>query len=263
MNSDDYFQKSWIRFPFDSSLYQWVQHALPYARKAINATDNQQWLRCGGTWFAGVNVLNNDENGSVDNGPSIAGECIDFIDKELGFQNISWDAGQVSVCYPGYPKPMASESNAAFSYRLKRDAAHVDGLLPGGPERRRHLREHHGFILGIPLVETSQGASPLVVWQGSHEIIRQTFKRIYSGSATEAWGDIDITDCYQQARRLIFADCERVEVFARPGECYLIHRLALHGVSPWQQDAIASSDGRMICYFRPETVGPEQWLNNL
>ncbi len=262
MDTEFFFKNSWIRFPFDPDLANWVNHTLPYARKAVSASENQQWLRYGGTWFAGVNVLKNDEHGSVENGPMLTGSFADFIRKDMGFDNICWDAGQVSVCYPGYPKPIQSESQAAFAYRLKRDAAHVDGLLPEGPDRRRHLRELHGFILGIPLVEASQRASPLVVWEGSHEIIRQAFKSVYSEAAPEDWGNIDVTDIYQQTRRQIFDDCERIEVHCQPGECYLIHRLALHGVSPWKEDIKASIDGRMICYFRPEISGPEHWLNS-
>ncbi len=70
---------------------------------------------------------------------------------------------------------MAGESPAKTRYRRERDAAHVDGLLPEGEERRRHLREHHGFILGLPMVEFDREASPFVVWEGSHEIMRDIF----------------------------------------------------------------------------------------
>ena len=38
------------------------------------------------------------------------------------------------------------------------------------------------------------------------------------------------------------------------------YRLALHGIAPWQKPAVADADGRMICYFRPETPSPEEWL---
>ena len=42
---------------------------------------------------------------------------------------------QLSVIFPGYPKPRIGDSEAAFEYRRKRDAAHVDGLLPIGEEK--------------------------------------------------------------------------------------------------------------------------------
>jgi hypothetical protein len=155
---------------------------------------------------------------------------------------------------------MDSESEAAFVYRRDRDAAHVDGLLPEGPNRRRHLREYHGFILGIPLVEYSKAASPLVVWQGSHEIMRQTFMRAFEGLAASEWGDLDVTEVYHEARRQVFQSCSRVEIQAKPGQAYLVHRLALHGIAPWQPGADATEDGRMVCYFRPEIGGAEEWL---
>jgi hypothetical protein len=44
---------------------------------------------------------------------------------------------QVSVTYPGYPAPDPEESDAAHRFRRDRDAAHLDGLLPVGPEKRR------------------------------------------------------------------------------------------------------------------------------
>ena len=42
----------------------------------------------------------------------------------------------------------------------------------------------------------------------------------------------------------------------------MIHRLALHGIAPWEEDAGADAEGRMIAYFRP-VFPPERtadWL---
>ena len=111
----------------------------------------------------------NDIHGAVGDSGPLQGKAVDFIRDELGLDGFEWDIGQISICYPGYPQPMTGESEAAFRFRRDRDAAHVDGLLPEGPQRRRHLREHHGFILGIPLVAFSEDASPFVVWEGSHK----------------------------------------------------------------------------------------------
>ena len=61
-------------------------------------------------------------------------------------------------------------------------------------------------------------------------------------------------------RKRIFDECERVEIIAAPGEAYIVHRLALHGVAPWRSAAVADPDGRVICYFRPETPAREDWL---
>ena len=90
-----------------------------------------------------------------------------------------WDRAQVSVCWPGYPQRGDGEGDASFAYRRNRDAAHVDGLLPVGPERRRFLREHHRFILGLPVGPADAAASPFVVWEGSHRIARTAFVDAY------------------------------------------------------------------------------------
>ena len=260
MQSKIFFETGWYHFPYDPVLADWINQTLPAAFKAVRDPDNAHWLRCGGTWFAGVNALPNNAQGSVGNGPSLSGRALDFIKEVLGLSDIHWDRAQLSVCYPGYPQPMASESDKAFRYRRERDAAHVDGLLPEGPDRRRHLREYHSFLLGIPMLESSPDASPFVIWKGSHEIVRETFTTCFQGLPPERWGDKDITAVYHQTRRRIFNDCQRVEVWAKPGEAYLAHRLSLHGIAPWGTSATASSGGRMICYFRPQVWGPSQWL---
>lgn len=262
MNKSLFSEKGWCRFKYDKTLSQWISHALPCARETVTAEQNAQWLRCGGTWFAGVNVLPNAPDGSVCTSGAIQGEVIDFIQETLGLDGFDWDQAQVSVCYPGYPQPMPGESEMAFAYRRDRDAAHVDGLLPEDPHRRRHLRESHGFIVGIPMVDFSPGAAPFVVWEGSHELIRETFTEVFQGIPVGQWGEMDVTAVYHDARRKIFECCKRVEVYARPGEAYLVHRLALHGIAPWQSGACATRDGRMICYFRPEIGGPRDWLFN-
>ena len=258
----DFFARGWCRFDYDPRLMDWVESALEPARQTRREPSQAKWLRYQGTWFAGVNALPNDASGAVAGSGPLRGIAVAFIATELGLENFTWDAGQVSICYPGYPRPMAGESPARALYRREKDAAHVDGLLPEGPGRRRHLRELHGFILGIPMVEFDAGASPFVVWEGSHEIIRTAFSRFFAGIEPAQWGDQDITEVYHAARRQVFAECRRVELHARPGEAYLAHRLVLHGMAPWRDGAVAGDDGRMICYFRPDPFGPWEWLNN-
>jgi len=262
MNKSEFFETGWCRFKYDTKLAHWTSAALPYARKAIAARENSQWLRCGDTWHAGINVLPNRIDGSIGSSGELQGRAFSFIHQMLGLNTVEWDRAQVSVCYPGYPKPMNGESEAAYLYRQNRDAAHIDGLLPEGPDRHRHLREFHGFILGIPMLEYSAGASPCVVWQGSHEIVRQTFLREFEGIAAEDWGEVDVTETYHQLRKQIFEHCERIEIYAQPGQAYLIHRLALHGMAPWQTGAAATEGGRMICYFRPDIGGVKEWLGS-
>ena len=252
----------WCKFPIDPVLANWVQHALPAAKRARFEDAHQRWLRCGQTWFAGVNALPNDTKGAIDGGPPLAGVAVEFLRDQLQVAPLEWEAGQVSICYPRYPQPMAGESKAAFGYRRDKCAAHIDGILPEGDERRRHLREHHRFILGIPLTHYDAGAAPLVVWQGSHEVVRQTLSDCYGDRPPSRWGDVDITNEYHDLRNRIFAECERVEIIAKPGESYLVHRLALHGIAPWRSPAVVDPDGRIICYFRPETPSPEEWLQS-
>ena len=260
----DFFDRGWCQFEFDTRLSNWVRSALPAAQASVHDENNKNWLRCGDTWFAGVNVLPNASDGSVDSEPRLALKCdaVDFIAEALGLSEFDWDKAQVSVCYPGYPQHMDAETEAAFNFRRDRDAAHVDGLLPEGENRRRFLREWHGFILAIPMLEYDVGASPFVVWEGSQDIVREAFQAIFQDKDADDWPSIDITKIYHQVRRQVFRTCQRVEIYARPGEAYLVHRLALHGVAPWKAESNSMCKERMICYFRPETSGIVQWLSN-
>jgi len=257
-----FFTRGWCRFAADPALRDWVDAALPAARASVEDPLHARWLRYQGTWFAGVNALPNDARGAVDGSQPLGGVAVDFIAAELGLAGFAWDAAQVSVCYPGYPLPMDGESDALLRYRRERDAAHVDGLLREGTGRRRFLREFHGFILGIPMVDFDADASPFVVWEGSQEIVRAAFRQRFAGIPPERWSDEDVTEAYQAARARVFDECPRVEVHARPGEAFLAHRLSVHGMAAWREGAAAGPDGRMIAYFRPDTFGPFEWLNN-
>ena len=257
---DDFHARGWCRFGHDPALATWVGASLPAARATVADPANASWLRYQGTWFAGVNALPNDATGAVPGGPALSGNAVDFIRRKLEIAEIAWDKAQVSICYPGYPKPMDGETDGQHRFRRDRDAAHVDGLLGLGTPKRRFLKEPHQFILGLPMVEASPDASPFVVWEGSHEIMREAFAQAFAGHPPAAWPDIDITEIYVNARRHCFETCKRVEIHARPGEAYLVHRLALHGVAPWGASASAGPDGRMICYFRPAMSDFASWL---
>ncbi|WP_261194055.1 hypothetical protein [Pseudoruegeria sp. SHC-113] len=252
-------QRGWLRFPVDRALLRWVEAARPHALAALKGPAHAHWYRHGGTWFAGVNALENDSSGQIDGVP-LAGEALDFIAQHIGGPE-AWDKAQISGVLPGYPGKDATESAAAHQFRLLRDAAHVDGLLPIGPERRRKAAEPHCFILGLPLTEASEGASPLVVWEGSHEVIRAAFRDALAGVSPQDLAEHDLTEVYQATRRAIFERCLRRELPARPGEALLVHRLALHGIAPWAQSAEAAPAGRVIAYFRPPMPGGVlEWL---
>ena len=245
--------RGWVRLGPLPGLQAWADAALPAARRHVLSGD-EEW-RCGGTWLAGVDAL---PNGA---GADIAGVPLPSeLRAVLPWHPDSWHAAQLSTLRPGYPQPWAGESDAAFRFRQTRDAAHVDGLLPIGPDRRRMLREPHAFILGLPLTEADPGAAPLVVWEGSQTLIRRAFTAALAPHPPETWGDIDLTDVYHAARREAFATCPRVPLPARPGEALLLHRMILHGMAPWADGAMAPPEGRIIAYFRPEFAAVSDWL---
>lgn len=196
----------WLRFPADKVQAGWAAHA---RSAAAIAEHDPHWLRSGGTWYVGVDALPNDAQGRIGHGPPLDGPAMTFISGALNL-NLPLHRGQLSICYPGYPKPDAGESAAAFQFRLTRDAAHVDGLHAEGPARRRFLKEPHAFILGVALNPSHAEASPLVVWDGSHRIMGRLFRAIYGGRPPDQWPEIDVTEAYQAARREVFGTCPRI-----------------------------------------------------
>ncbi len=238
--------KGYVVFAKEDGVRAWAVAANLAGQEVLRGNVER---RHGGTWCVGVDALPNAPDGSV-NGVPLTGAWQTHVEPPA-----SWHRAQLSVVFPGYPGKDADESDAAHRYRRLRDAAHVDGLLPEGPARRRHLREPHGFVLGLPL--NAVRASPLVVWEGSHLIMRSAFRQAFQGVAPETYGDVDVTDAYQAARREVFATCARRPIHAEPGQSILLHRHLLHGVAPW--DGPDDGEGRMIAYFRP-LVPPGRWL---
>lgn len=225
---------------FDPAVARWAGAA--HAAAMLLDTSER---RHGGTWFVGVDALPNACDGSI------GGVPLPFADMFP-----TWHAAQVSVVYPDYPKRDADESEAAHLFRVKRDAAHMDGLLPEGPKKRRHLREPHGFILGIALNEAT--ASPLVVWEGSHVIMQAAFAAAFEGVSPDKFGDVDVTEVYQDARREVFANCARLEIPTVVGEAVILHRHLIHGVAVWE--GTAPAEGRMIAYLRP-IIDAGAWID--
>ena len=233
-------------YPHNPRVADWAKAAYALGCEVLRGGGER---RHGRTWFVGVDALPNAPDGSVAGVP-LAGEWMRHVAVPP-----TWHAAQLSVVFPGYPLQDANESDAAHRFRRNRDAAHVDGLLPEGPEKRRHLREPHGFIVGLPLNDVT--ASPLVVWRGSHVIMRAAFQRAFAGHDPKDWGDLDVSDVYQAARRTVFETCERIPLVATAGQALLLNRHLLHGVAPWNP-AIAG-DMRMVAYFRPQ-ISIADWL---
>lgn len=240
--------RGWQRLGPHPAIAAWAEAARRAALDHL-ATTTETW-RCGGTWFVGVDALPNTPDGAIA-GQSFPWDALPLTPEPL-------HRAQLSIIRPGYPQPSAEETPAAFAFRRDRDAAHLDGLLPIGPEKRRMVKEPHAWILGLPLNDAP--ASPLTVWEGSHEILRTALLHALAPYAPETWGDVDISEAYQQARREVFATCRRIELPARPGEATLLHRLTLHGVVAWKPQDEAPPEGRMIAYFRPLLPSVHHWL---
>ena len=212
-------------------LTDWARAALGPAEIALRDTPR----RAGGTWAVGLDLLPNDSAGAIGG--------VDLPMDILGLPPMPLHPAQLSVIYPDYPRQDADQSDAAFRFMTQRDGAHLDGLLPEGPDKRRFLREPHAYILGLPLTPTA--SAPLVVWEGSHVIIQ---------AALQDGGDV--TDAYQTARAQVFATCKRVEIVADVGEAVILHRALIHGVSPWK----GGDQPRIIAYFRPVLPNLADWF---
>ncbi len=238
------------RFGPDPAILAWARAARVMAVRALSTTD--QPLRAGGTWAVGLDLLPNAPDGSVDGVP--------LPWARFGLRSVALHRAQLSTIHPGYPRPSPEESPAAQAFRRNRDAAHLDGILAVGPDRRRMVKEPHGYILGICLTEADPGASPLVVWPGSVAILRAALAAALAGHPPERWSEVDVTEAYQAARAEVFRTCPRVEVPMRPGEAVLLHRLVLHGVAPWAEGARAAPEGRITAYFRPVLDRVANWL---
>lgn len=248
MSEAELARRGWTSFAQEDAVSAWVDHVRPYALATADDWVNRSaWLRHGDTWFAGVNVLQNDRKGKVAGGPALTGSAVDTA-KALSPQWSGLDQGQVSICYPGFPADDGSESATAHNYRVKRDGAHLDGLHRHGAERRRYLREYHAFILGLPLDDPGADAAPFCLWEGSHVIMGRMLAEALGNTPSEQWGEVDLTLAYLAARQACFRFCKRVEISLPPGSAFLAHRFALHGVAPWR----AGSGQRAIVYFRPQ-----------
>ncbi|WP_322866264.1 hypothetical protein U5922_008700 [Aquicoccus sp. G2-2] len=157
-----FFERGYARFGADPALANWVAAAIGPARAAMADADlRARWLTCEGTWFVGVDALPNTAEGAI-GGVALAGAAVEFAQSLFGA--LPLHRAQVSTVWPGYPRPREGEGAAAFGYREKRDAAHVDGVRAEGAERVRRIDEPHGWILGIPL--NAPGAGQARWWFG-------------------------------------------------------------------------------------------------
>ena len=101
----EYRMRGWTVFPSDPAIKAWAEACAPVAERLSRDPQHGHWWRCGGTWFAGVNVLPNDGWGGVaeDDVPPLSGPAISFIEQLLGYRCAAFDSAQISVVTPGYP----------------------------------------------------------------------------------------------------------------------------------------------------------------
>jgi hypothetical protein len=230
-------------------LAAWAAAAAAPARAALVAGGD--W-RCGGTWFVGVDALPNDAAGGIGG--------VAFPWGETGLAPCTVHRAQVSATRPGYPQRDPGEGEGAFRFRKERDGAHLDGLLPVGPERRRMVKEPHAWVLGVGLAGGDPGAAPLVVWEGSQRILGPALAR----ALARAGGDpasADVTEAYVDARAEALARCPRRALPMRPGEGVVLHRHLLHGVAPWTAGAEGGEGPRIVAYFRPCLADAAAWAD--
>jgi len=254
---DDFATRGWARFPAEDGTRVWAAIAKRQATVAAADPAHAHMLVCEGTWFVGLDVLGNGLDGSLGEVP-LAGGAVEATRSQFGWPPLH--PGQVSITYPGYPRPRDGETEAGFRYRLKRDAAHVDGVLGEGSPKRRFVREPHAFIFGIGLTDAKPDAAPLVVWNGSHGIMRDAFRQAFDGLSAEEMPDHDVTAIYRAARSKCFETCQRIALPLQVGQAVLLHPMLLHGVAPWDEQA--ADHERMVAYFRPpHPQGITGWLS--
>lgn len=247
-------EKGWTIFLPEPAVAIWAAQALRAAREVLNDPTQADQYACEGTWFVGIDALPNDPQGRVAGNAPLQGAAVDFIAAQCG----GWPdlhRAQLSGVFPGYPRPRAGETAAAFRYRSRRDAAHVDGVIGIGTPKRRFVQEPHAFILGLPLTRADEGAAPLVVWEGSHRVMREAFEQVFEAVPDAPADQIDVTQAYTDTRAQVFEACPRRCLAAPPGSAILLHRLLLHGVAPFAAGAQADPAGRLIAYFRPPMPG--------
>ena len=156
-------------WPWRQDIFQWSQSLLTPARQAMATPEHQHWWHHQNTWFVGVNALPNNPHGQVAKGKAMMSWLQGLLETYCLHAPLNLDKGQISTCHMGYPQQDQDEPNQNYYFRKHFYAAHMDGLIPEGKQRRRYLKEYHSFILGVPLTEHDAQAAPLMVWPNSHQ----------------------------------------------------------------------------------------------
>jgi len=103
-------KRFFARVAYDPRLAQWAKRA---RQISIGVAQDPQmranWLVCESTWFVGVDALPNAANGNLPGA--------EFPARLRSLCPGPYHKAQVSITYPGYPKPREGESDAAFQFR--------------------------------------------------------------------------------------------------------------------------------------------------
>ena len=76
--ADDFLELGWTTFGADPQVLDWLDASEAAARRSVTDPAFDRWHRCGGTWFAGVNALANDETGAVAGVRSVSKVATEF-----------------------------------------------------------------------------------------------------------------------------------------------------------------------------------------
>ena len=269
----NFIKNGWCFLDNGIENYRWIEATKANIRNKFRQKEYKDSdFRSGSTWFAGINFLDNEIGGDVD-GISFSSALWSQISGKFGVGIKYWDTAQVSICWKGYPRKDRSESEKAFKYRLKKYSSHVDGLIPIGSSRKRFAKEFHAFILGIPIINNRVDSAPLMVWEGSHKIFRNMFRKVYAGLSETEISNLDVTEIYQKYRRKVFSTCPVRKVFSHNNQPYILDRHLLHGIESWSVpigdpllphlDKLFCTNpmsGRIVVYFRPAYKNPLDWI---
>ena len=158
-------ENGWCFLNTDNDHYDWINEAKKQIKfKFSQNVIKDQDFRSGSTWFVGTNFLDNNSQGKIGS-RQLSKKIINNISSYFGTKIQYWDKGQVSICWPGYPKKDTLESEKSFNFRIKRFASHIDGIIPLGSKKRRFAKEYHAFILGLPIMNNFKNNASLVVWE--------------------------------------------------------------------------------------------------
>ena len=244
MDTRSFFERGWVRFPFDPEIATWVGAARAPAVQTLDDPELRRlWLRCGGTWFAGVNALPNTADGALPEHavPPLGGRAIEFIARHLGLVRIRMGQGAGLDLFSRLSATLrrGKRGRIWFSIAPRRCACRRVAPVRSGPPKNTQRN---------PWVHPWPSADRCTRQRCADGGLRRLATKSCAGRFQNAWrvsrrgtGRRKMwTEAYVSARRQCFERCPRVTIPARLGEVYLVHRLCLHGVAPWP---VGAADG--------------------